>query len=131
MDRANRLRQSARFREIRNHGRWWSHPLLALGALPNDVGVTRCGFSVSKKLGHAVARNRARRRLREAVRLHWRDIPAGWDLVFAARLPLQTASFSGIAEAVGALVRRAAPVWRSSEEAGKPGKLSKPGKPSK
>jgi len=107
MKKAHRLRQAARFQAVRTKGRWWSHPLLALGALPNGLGVSRCGFSVSKRLGTAVERNRARRRLREAVRLHWDSVAPGWDLVFAAREPLREAAFPDIVAAVCTLLRRA------------------------
>ncbi len=107
MRKAHRLRQAARFQAIRTHGRWWSHPILALGALPNGLGISRCGFSVSKRLGTAVARNRARRRLREGVRLHWESVAPGWDLVFAAREPVRQATLADIAAAVHTLLRRA------------------------
>jgi len=53
---------------------------------PTGLGETRAGFTVSKKVGNAVARNRARRRLREATRIAMPEaaIP-GADHVFIAR----------------------------------------------
>jgi ribonuclease P protein component len=42
---------------------------------------SRFGFSIKKELGGAVVRNRIRRRLREMVRCHRQEIPAGWDIV--------------------------------------------------
>lgn len=57
-----------------------------LQAAPNDQGTIRVGFTCSKKLGNAVARNRAKRRLREIARqilpIHGRE---GWDYVFIGR----------------------------------------------
>ena len=107
MNRAHRLRQAARFQAIRTQGQWWSHPLIALGALPNDLGISRCGFSAGKHLGTAVTRNRARRRMREALRLHWHEVAPGWDLVLAACQPLRGANFADIETAVITLLRRA------------------------
>jgi ribonuclease P protein component len=105
--RAARLRQTARFQAVRSQGRWWSHSLLAMGVLANDQDGSRCGFSVGKRLGKAVVRNRVRRRLREVVRQEWPHVAPGWDVVFAAREPLRDARFADIQDAVSTLLRRA------------------------
>ncbi|WP_112312526.1 ribonuclease P protein component [Pseudogemmobacter bohemicus] len=48
--------------------------------------VTRIGFTASKKIGNAVARNRAKRRMREVARAVLPDLGrAGWDYVLVAR----------------------------------------------
>ena len=48
---------------------------------PNELPQSRFGFSIKKALGNAVVRNRMRRRMREVVRKHRQEIPAGWDVV--------------------------------------------------
>lgn len=101
------LRQAARFQAVRAQGRWWTHRLLAVGLLANGLEISRCGFSVGKRLGNAVVRNRVRRRLREAVRQQWQDVAPGWDVVFAAREPLCEAPFTDVQDAVSVLLRRA------------------------
>ena len=62
-------------------------PGLVLQALPrNDDGPARLGFTVTKKIGNAVIRNRTRRRLKEAARLVLADQPLrGVDLVLIGR----------------------------------------------
>jgi ribonuclease P protein component len=51
-----------------------------------DTSPARLGFTVTKKVGNAVVRNRTRRRLKEAVRLVLNEQPlAGVDLVLIGR----------------------------------------------
>ena len=59
--------------------------MLVLYARKNRLERNRVGITVSKKLGGAVVRNRARRRLREAYRLHEAAFSPGWDIVVVAR----------------------------------------------
>jgi len=54
----------------------------------------RVGFTVGKGLGTAVERNRVRRRLREAVRLHRREIDAPVDVVINPKKSALKADFS-------------------------------------
>ena len=58
---------------------------LVLYARKNRLGVNRVGITTGKKLGHAVYRNRTRRRLREIYRLNEEKFQPGWDIVVVAR----------------------------------------------
>ena len=60
-------------------------PTLVIYTRPNRSGGNRVGFTVTVKLGHAVVRNRVRRRLREIYRLHESELRRGADLVVVAR----------------------------------------------
>ena len=60
----------------------------------NDLPQTRFGFSIKKALGNAVVRNRMRRRIREVVREHRREIPAGWDIVIHPKSSVAQAEFA-------------------------------------
>src|SRR5437879_4813976 len=51
----------------------------------DDEGPARVGFTVSKKVGNAVERNRVRRRLREIVRIAAERLRAGHDYVLIGR----------------------------------------------
>ena len=117
MERRYRLQGKSRFLAIREHGRRWVHALLILGAVPNHLDSTRCGFVVSGKLGTAVTRNRIRRRLRAAVHQSYRHIAPGWDLVWIARPPIRQADFGQITAAVEGLLRQAS-LWQAPQESG-------------
>ena len=60
----------------------------------NQLPVSRFGFSIKKALGGAVVRNRIRRRIREIVRGHRAEIPAGWDVVIHPKSSVAQAEFA-------------------------------------
>ena len=62
-----------------------------------DGDAARVGFTVTKKVGNAVVRNRIRRRLKEAVRVHAADdMQPGNDYVIVGREEVLTAPFAAI-----------------------------------
>ena len=79
------LKKNSDFRRLYARGMSAVTPYLALYARKNRLGVSRCGFTVSTKLGGAVVRNRVRRRLREIVRLNAPLMRPGYDVVLVAR----------------------------------------------
>ncbi len=90
-----RLKRRAEFLRVAAKGRKAPSPGLVLQAMQrgDDLPV-RLGFTVTKKVGNAVIRNRTRRRLREAARLLLRDNPAsGADLVLVGRDTTRTRPF--------------------------------------
>jgi ribonuclease P protein component len=112
MKRAYRLRKPDQFQRVRRDGKTWASSLLTLNAASSRRRGTRCGFVVGKRVGTAVDRNRARRRVREAVRLVYDCIAPGWDLVFIVRSnAATTVDFTKIQSEVEQLLRRAG-VWR-------------------
>ncbi|MGE0223181.1 MAG: ribonuclease P protein component [Acetobacteraceae bacterium] len=82
-----RLKKRAEFLRAAAKGRKAPTPGLVLQALArHDEAPVRLGFTVTKKVGNAVVRNRTRRRLQEAARLLLREEPAaGFDLVLIGR----------------------------------------------
>ena len=84
-----------------------SNGLLVLYARPNQTGMNRIGITVSKKLGHAVVRNRIRRRIREAYRLNEAAFTPGWDIVVVARSRCLEANFDSLQKAYLSLAAKA------------------------
>ena len=82
-----RLKRRAEFVRVTARGRKTPMPGFVLQVLPrDDTAPARIGFTVTKKVGNAVVRNRTRRRLREAARLLLREMPVtGADLVLVGR----------------------------------------------
>ena len=90
-----RLLRHADFERVYKQGRRHFAAHMTVFYLPRRRKATaelRVGFTVGKVLGGAVVRNRMKRRLREAVRLHGM-IPAAMDVVINPKKSLLTAEF--------------------------------------
>ena len=86
MKRTMTVKENYEFRRIYAKGRSGVSPYLVVYVRPNRRGRNRLGVTVSTKLGHAVVRNRVRRRLRELYRLHKAELLPGYDLIVVARV---------------------------------------------
>ena len=73
------------FSRVYARGKAYVQPQLVLYVLKNRSGRTRVGLTATKKIGHAVQRNRARRVMRAAIAEHLDYNIGGYDLVFVAR----------------------------------------------
>jgi|TARA_B100000315_G_scaffold191436_1_gene181659 ribonuclease P protein component len=78
---------------------------VVMKALPNSLALSRYGFSVSKRVGKAVTRNRVKRLLREILRIM--PLKPGFDIVLIARPAAATADFISLKGVVGGLLSRA------------------------
>ena len=85
----------------------YANGLLVLYARPNRLGMNRVGITTGKKLGHAVVRNRARRRLREVYRLNEPRFKPGYDIVVVARSRCVDADFKKLTKAYLSLAQKA------------------------
>ncbi len=85
MKRAATLKENYEFRRMYRKGQSGVDRCMVVYCRKNRLGRNRYGFTVSVKVGKAVVRNRARRRLREVCRLNEDKLTKGWDILVVAR----------------------------------------------
>lgn len=103
---AESIKENAVFRRLYYRGASASNRYLAIYCLPNRLKKRRLGLTVSAKLGHAVVRNRTRRRLRELYRALEPEMKSGFDLVIVARSAAVDADFAALGRALRTLCAR-------------------------
>ena len=90
------LKKNSDFRRLYSKGKSAVTPYMAVYCRRNKGGVNRLGYTVSTKRGHAVVRNRVRRRLREIYRLNPPRLRSGWDIVVVARMRCVGAEYAAM-----------------------------------
>ena len=106
MKAAVTVKENYEFRRIYRKGKSLVSPQMVLYWQKNRQGQSRLGITVSTKLGHAVVRNRARRRLREVYRLNSGRLRQGYDMILVARGRTLTASWKELNDTFLRLCRK-------------------------
>lgn len=107
MKRSDSLRRKKEFRYTYRVGKSTGHRLLALVYARSRQPEAHIGFSVSKKIGNSVVRNRVKRRMREAMTPLIPEIRGNVNLIFIARAPIIDAPFAEIRSAMQSTLSRA------------------------
>ena len=106
MKAAVTLKKNHDFRRLYQKGASAAAGNMVLYCRKNRLGRNRVGFTVSVKLGGAVKRNRARRRLREVYRLNSPRLSQGWDIILVARGRTLTAPWRELNDSFLRLARK-------------------------
>lgn len=94
------LKLNHEFRRLYARGASAVSPWLVLYCRKNRLGYNRLGLTVGTKVGHAVVRNRVRRRIRESYRVNEDRFHQGYDLVVVARTRAAYARYAQLERAL-------------------------------
>jgi len=106
MKRENTLKKNHEFRRMYQRGASAVCGSMVVYCRKNRLDHNRLGITASVKLGHAVVRNRARRRLREVYRLNAGRLSTGWDIILVARGRTATVPWKDLNESFLNLCRK-------------------------
>jgi ribonuclease P protein component len=82
LGKVERIRKGKEFKAVFSNGKRLRFSAFSICFAKNSYGFCRIGLSASKKIGGAVKRNRAKRRIRELFRLSKHRLNCGYDIVF-------------------------------------------------
>ena len=115
MKRAVTLKENHEFRRLYQRGASAVGGGMVVYCRKNKLGHNRLGLTASTKLGHAVVRNRVRRRLRECYRLNEDKFQPGWDIVVVARTKAVEAPFDKLTRSYLHLAKKAGILLEEAE----------------
>jgi len=107
LPKSRRLTRRRDFREVYEKGRSYANRAAVVYVLHREGTGSRVGFSVSRRIGSAVDRNREKRRFREVIRVLCKDIEPGVDLVFVVRRGAVKMEFQELERSLRDLLGRA------------------------
>ncbi len=106
MDHTLRLKKNMEFKKVYGKGNSMANRLLVLFMMKNGEDFNRVGFSVSKKVGNSVVRNRVKRLMKESFRAKGSTAAKGYDLIFIARINIKEAPYVDVEKAMVHLLRK-------------------------
>lgn len=100
------LTSNKNFKRAYTDGTSFSSNLAVIYIYPNNLDYNRTGYSVTRKLGKAVVRNKIKRLFREAYRYYIEHLIAGYDIIFVARKAVLKSSLNDILKCFAELFKK-------------------------
>ena len=100
------LNRNTLFKRLYYRGKTFKTPYFTFYYMNTKANYNRVGFTVSKKIGKAVVRNRARRLMYESFRLYEEQIKKGYYMVLVARSDILKADFENICKTMEKALRK-------------------------
>ncbi|MDY2959875.1 MAG: ribonuclease P protein component [Hornefia sp.] len=106
MLKRNVLRYQRAFDRVYRKGKSIGDRFVVVFFVRNNLDYTRTGFLASKKVGNSVRRNRARRLMKESLRLTSVELPKGYDFIFIARNTIIDANCQQVQKSLESALKR-------------------------
>lgn len=106
MKSTEKIKKNIEFREVYNNKDSMANKLLIIYIMKNDQNINKVGFTVSKKVGKSIVRNRVKRLIRESYRINEDYVKKGYKIVFVARNTAREKSMKEIESAVIHLLKK-------------------------
>ncbi|WP_100065410.1 ribonuclease P protein component [Miniphocaeibacter massiliensis] len=105
MEKEKRLRSNRDFRKVYKKGKGYFNKHFTIIIRKNKLQGSRVGFSITKKHGNAVERNKLKRRLKEIVRHNFNLIKEGYDIVVIPKQNTKNLSYQELEKSATHLLK--------------------------
>ena len=116
LPKANRLRQKKDFKRVYQRGKSLSMPYFVLYWHKSYQSEARIGFSISKKIGKAVARNRLKRQCRAIIKDHLANFAPKYDYILVLRQAAAKSDYNALSGQLVQAMQRQAKISQSKPE---------------
>ncbi len=105
MKKDKRLRTNEDYLNVYRKGKNYWNRNLTMYVKKNNLENSRFGYTITKKIGNSVVRNKVRRQMKEIIRLHLNLIKSGYDIVIIPKKNTVDISYKELESAIMHLLK--------------------------